>query len=364
MKQRVMHVVGARPNFMKAAPIMRELERRSDAFEQLLVHTGQHYDDEMSAAFFTDLSLPLPDINLEVGSGSHAQQTAQVMLRFESVVEEYAPDWVLVPGDVNSTLACTLVAAKLGVKVGHIEAGLRSFDRTMPEELNRLVTDQLADLLFTPSPDGDENLLREGVDPARIHCVGNVMIDTLVQLLPLAVQRWTKLADEHALEERGFLLVTLHRPGNVDDPDVLAELLGALSDLSRDVDVVFPVHPRTRARLEQQGHVGDGVRLTRPVGYLDFLALEAHASVVLTDSGGVQEETTYLGVPCLTARPNTERPVTITDGTNRLVDRRREPLVAAVRDAIASRNGHVHTPPDLWDGRASHRIAEVLAAHA
>lgn len=359
----MLHVVGARPNFMKVAPIMRELARRSDEFEQLLVHTGQHYDDEMSAAFFADLSLPLPDINLEVGSGTHAQQTANVMLRFESVVESYEPDWVLVPGDVNSTLACTLVAAKLGVKVAHVEAGLRSFDRTMPEELNRLVTDQLADVLFTPSPDGDENLLREGVDPARIHCVGNVMIDTLVRLLPVAVERWARLADEYAVEERGFLLVTLHRPGNVDDPDVLAELVGALSVLSREVDVVFPVHPRTRARLEQHGLVERDVRLTPPIGYLDFLALEAHASVVLTDSGGVQEETTYLGVPCLTARPNTERPVTISNGTNRLVERGREPLVAAVRDAIASRHGHVHTPPHLWDGKASLRIAEVLAAH-
>ena len=365
MTQRLLHVVGARPNFMKVAPIMRELARRPGSFEQLLVHTGQHYDDEMSAAFFNDLSLPMPDINLEVGSGTHAQQTAHVMLRFESVIESYAPDWVLVPGDVNSTLACTLVAAKLGVKVAHVEAGLRSFDRTMPEELNRLVTDQLADLLFTPSPDGDENLLREGVDPARIHCVGNVMIDTLVRLLPVALERWATLAAEHALEERGFLLVTLHRPANVDDPDVLAELLSALTELSRDIEVVFPVHPRTRARLEQHGLNGNGgVRLTRPVGYLDFLALEAHASVVLTDSGGVQEETTYLGVPCLTARPNTERPVTITDGTNRLVKRGRDPLVAAVRDAIASRNGHVHIPPHLWDGGASARIAEVLAAHA
>jgi UDP-N-acetylglucosamine 2-epimerase (non-hydrolysing) len=316
----------------------------------------------MWASFFDDLALPRPDLNLEVGSGSHAWQTAQVMMRFEGTLEEYRPDWVVVPGDVNSTMACTLVAAKLGIKVAHVEAGLRSFDRSMPEELNRLVTDQLADALFTPSRDGDENLLREGVDPSRIHFVGNVMIDTLVRLLPIARERWDTLSAAHALEPRDFVLVTLHRPGNVDEPAVLAELLGALNDLADDHDVVFPVHPRTRARLERDGAAaGNGLRLIRPVGYLDFLALQANASAVLTDSGGVQEETTFLGVPCLTARPNTERPVTITSGTNRLVERRREALVHAVREAVASRNGHVHTPPELWDGKASQRIAEVLA---
>ncbi len=362
MSIRVLHVVGARPNFMKIAPLTFELDGRRGEFEQLLVHTGQHYDVEMSSAFFDDLSLPRPDVNLEVGSGSHAWQTAQVMLRFEAVLEEFRPDWVVVPGDVNSTLACTLVAAKLGIKVAHVEAGLRSFDRTMPEELNRIVTDQLADALFTPSPDGDENLLREGVDPSRIHFVGNVMIDTLVRLLPAAVERWDTLADAHALEQRSFVLVTLHRPGNVDHPGVLAELLGALTDLAVDYDVVFPVHPRTRTRLEGNGAAAGGaLRLIRPVGYLDFLALQANAAAVLTDSGGVQEETTYLGVPCLTARPNTERPITLTAGTNRLVERRRDVLVRAVREAIASRNGHVHTPPQLWDGKASQRIVEVLA---
>jgi UDP-N-acetylglucosamine 2-epimerase (non-hydrolysing) len=358
----VLHVVGARPNFMKVAPVMRELERRATSFEQLLVHTGQHYDDEMSSAFFDDLALPRPDVNLEVGSGSHAWQTAQVMQRFEPVLEEYRPDWVVVPGDVNSTLACALVAAKLGIRVAHVEAGLRSYDRTMPEELNRIVTDQLADALFTPSADADENLQREGIEPSRIHFVGNVMIDSLVRLLPVALERWERVAAAHALEARDFVLVTLHRPANVDRPDMFAELLGALNELADEHDVVFPVHPRTRARLEQDGAaVGRGLRLIRPVGYLEFLALQANAAAVLTDSGGVQEETTYLGVPCLTARPNTERPVTLTAGTNRLVERRRDALVGAVRDAMARRNGHAHTPPELWDGRASGRIAEVLA---
>jgi UDP-N-acetylglucosamine 2-epimerase (non-hydrolysing) len=283
------------------------------------------------------------------------------MLRFESVLEEYRPDWVVVPGDVNSTLACSLVAAKLGIRIAHIEAGLRSYDRSMPEEVNRLLTDQLADALFTPSRDADENLIREGIDPARIHFVGNVMIDTLVRLLPAALERWESLSREHLLESRGFVLVTLHRPGNVDRPDVLAELFGALDDISRETEVVFPVHPRTRARLERDGLAGPRtLRLIRPVGYLDFLALQANASAVLTDSGGVQEETTYLGVPCLTARPNTERPITVTAGTNRLVERRRDALAGAVRDAIAARNGHQHVAPELWDGQASVRIAEVL----
>jgi UDP-N-acetylglucosamine 2-epimerase (non-hydrolysing) len=359
---RVLHVVGARPNFMKAAPIMRELGSRPEEFEQQLVHTGQHYDDDMSRAFFTDLDLPWPDVNLEVGSGSHAQQTAQVMMGFESVLTEYEPDWVLVPGDVNSTLACTLVAAKLGVKVGHVEAGLRSFDRSMPEELNRLVTDQLADLLFTPSRDADENLRREGIAEHRISFVGNVMIDTLVHLLPAAERRWTTLQDELELER--YLVVTLHRPANVDDALVLGELLAALREISRDIDVIFPVHPRTRARMsESELRSANGLKLIGPVGYLDFLALETHASAVLTDSGGIQEETTYLGVPCVTARANTERPVTITDGTNRLVERTRHALVASIEAALASRNGNVpHQPPELWDGRTSARIADALVA--
>ncbi len=359
MSIRVLHVVGARPNFMKVAPLMRALDERPGEFEQLLVHTGQHYDDSMSRAFFDDLELPRPDVNLEVGSGSHAYQTARVMMRFESVLEQYRPDWVLVPGDVNSTLACALVAAKLGVKVAHVEAGLRSWDRTMPEEINRLVTDQLADLLFTPSRDGDENLLREGVNPDRIRFVGNVMIDSLVRLLPKAHSRWPALQASLVLDR--FVVVTLHRPGNVDDGDSLVELIAALRELSHDVPVVFPVHPRTRARLGSDGVAGNGLRLIDPVGYLDFLALQANAGAVLTDSGGIQEETTYLGVPCVTARPNTERPVTLTHGTNRLVDCSREAVVSAVQEALGGRNGNRPSgPPELWDGRAAGRIADEL----
>ena len=314
---------------MKIAPLMREMARHPDEFEQTLVHTGQHYDESMSKTFFDELDLPVPDVNLEVGSGTHAAQTGQVLIRFEPIVAEYSPDWVVVPGDVNSTIACALAATKLGVKVAHLEAGLRSFDRTMPEEINRLLTDQIADLLLTPSRDGDENLLREGVQPEKIRCVGNVMIDTLVRLKPRADERWPELQKRFGLSER-FVLVTLHRPGNVDDPAALGEVMAALSEVAGLAPVLFPVHPRTRQRLQSASlDAGPAVQLIEPLGYLDFLALESHADLVLTDSGGVQEETTYLGVPCLTARPNTERPVTISNGTNRLVATERGALIAA-----------------------------------
>jgi UDP-N-acetylglucosamine 2-epimerase (non-hydrolysing) len=313
----------------------------------------------MSNTFFDDLGLPQPDFNLEVGSGTHAAQTAQIMLRFDSVLADLRPDWVLVPGDANSTLACGLAAAKIGVKVAHVEAGLRSFDRRMPEEINRLLTDQLADLLLTPSRDADDNLLREGVGPEKIRFVGNVMIDTLVRLLPKARSRWPALRARLRLDR--FIVVTLHRPENVDDDDVLGELLSALEDLRHKVAVVFPVHPRTRARLARRGGSADGVRLIEPVGYLDFLALEANATAVLTDSGGIQEETTYLGVPCVTARPNTERPVTVTEGTNRLVACSRSAVVEAVVEAAADTSGNqAHQPPERWDGKAAERIVEAL----
>ncbi len=328
------------------------------------MHTGQHYDANMSQVFFDELDLPKPDVNLEVGSGSHAAQTAQVMLRFEPVLLEYKPDWVIVPGDVNSTLACTLVASKLGFKVAHVEAGLRSFDRTMPEEINRLVTDQLADLLFTPSRDGDENLLREGIPAEKIRFVGNVMIDTLVRLLPKAEARWPDLQKRFGLDR--YVLVTLHRPSNVDDPATLHEIMAALVEISREIPVVFPVHPRTRQRIAglDLALPADHLLLTEPMGYLDFLALEAHASLVLTDSGGVQEETTYLGVPCLTARPNTERPVTVTVGTNELVASRRTDIVTtcctSISASAAQRTDLGARRPQFWDGQAAERIVAEL----
>ena len=357
--KRILHVVGARPNYMKIAPIVREMAKHGSEFAQALVHTGQHYDDNMSQIFFDELGLPRPDINLEVGSGSHAEQTAQVMLRFAPVVEQFEPDWVLVPGDVNSTLACALVAAKLGVKVAHVEAGLRSFDRTMPEEINRLLTDQISDLLLTHSPEANDNLIREGVAAEKIHLVGNTMIDTLVRLNPLAEERWPNLRAEFALDR--FVLVTLHRPNNVDDGRSLGEIMSALNEISADVFVIFPVHPRTRERIAEYGiNVSDGVRLTEPIGYVDFLGLQAHAAVVVTDSGGVQEETTFLGVPCLTVRPNTERPITITMGTNRLVERNREAIVSAIHLAIGRPRNIATQRPELWDGRAAERIVSLF----
>jgi UDP-N-acetylglucosamine 2-epimerase (non-hydrolysing) len=355
---KILHVVGARPNFMKVAPVMLAMSQHSVLFEQALIHTGQHYDPEMSQVFFEELGLPIPDDNLGVGSGSHASQTAQVMMRFEPVLLKYAPDFILVVGDVNSTLACALVGSKLGIRVGHVEAGLRSFDRTMPEEINRLLTDQIADLLFTHSPEATKNLIDEGVDPEKIYFVGNVMIDTLVRLLPLAKTHWPALRDRFGLDH--FLLVTLHRPANVDQPQILQEILEALAEIQKEVQIIFPVHPRThRIIAEHRLVVDDRVRLIPPLGYLDFLALQANAALVLTDSGGVQEETTYLGVPCLTARPNTERPVTITSGTNELVDSRREVLSSAIRRRLSQGRSDASPPPG-WDGKAAERIVDVF----
>jgi len=372
---KILHVAGARPNFMKVAPIIAAMAGRAD-IEQQLIHTGQHYDENMSRVFFDQLGLPRPDKNLEVGSGSHAQQTARVMEAFEAVVLENRPDWVSVVGDVNSTLACTLVCAKLGIRVAHVEAGLRSFDRTMPEEINRIVTDQLADLLFTPSVDGDENLLREGVSADKIHFVGNVMIDTLLRLLPQAgpagdafLERLAR--DRHAAGVAPVsadpVLVTLHRPANVDDLAPLAEIMGSLADLSRERTVLFPVHPRTRGRIADGGF-GEGLDnllLIEPVGYLEFVGLMQRAALVLTDSGGIQEETTVLGVPCLTVRPNTERPITITQGTNQLVECRRQAITEAARGALAALAALSHgasdpVRPEKWDGHAAERIVEVF----
>lgn len=344
---------------MKIAPIVREIAKFPDAFAQTLVHTGQHYDDNMSKLFFDELDMPRPDINLEVGSGSHAAQTAQVMLRFEPVIEQFRPDWLLVPGDVNSTLACALVAVKLDVKVAHVEAGLRSFDRTMPEEINRLLTDQISDLLLTHSPEANDNLIREGVAPEKIHFVGNTMIDTLVRLMPLAEDRWPPLRAQVGFER--FVLVTLHRPSNVDAAGGLNEIISALNEISEEVPVIFPVHPRTRKRIAEYSiNVREQLRLTEPIGYIDFLALQAHAAAVVTDSGGVQEETTFLGVPCLTVRQNTERPITIEKGTNQLVSRSSEAIVAAVRGAVARPRGSQPHRPELWDGKAAERIVTLF----
>jgi UDP-N-acetylglucosamine 2-epimerase (non-hydrolysing) len=350
---KVFHVVGARPNFMKVAPVQNAL-RAYPHVVQTVVHTGQHYDVNMSGVFFEQLGIPAPDVNLAVGSGTHARQTAEIMMRFEPFVVEGEPDVVLVYGDVNSTVAAALVCAKLGVRVGHVEAGLRSFDRTMPEEINRLVTDQLADVLFTPSPDGDINLQKEGIAADKIFRVGNVMIDSLVKLLPAAQRQ-----DRNGLPER-YALVTLHRPTNVDDGAVLKSVLQLLLEVNRDLAVVFPAHPRTRQRIAEFGLGADQLRLLNPLPYLDFLGLQSRAQVVITDSGGIQEETTYLGVPCLTMRENTERPITVSMGTNVLVGRDPEKLRAELACVLAGQQKKGTIPP-LWDGHAGERIAAVLA---
>ncbi|MCX6545086.1 MAG: UDP-N-acetylglucosamine 2-epimerase (non-hydrolyzing) [Acidobacteria bacterium] len=353
----VLHVVGARPNFMKAAPVYRGLERL--AVRQTLVHTGQHYDDRMCTVFFDELGLPKPDVDLGVGSGTHALQTAAVMERFEPVVLGTQPTWVVVYGDVNSTVAAALVCSKLGIRVAHVEAGLRSWDRTMPEEINRLVTDQLADLLLTHSPECEDNLAREGVDRSKVKFVGNTMIDTLVRLLPKAVVSWPDLRRSLGLED--YALVTLHRPSNVDSPDRLALIMAALEQISHSIRVVFPVHPRTRAQLNAQDLIPPvQVTLLEPQGYLAFLSLQAHARVVITDSGGVQEETTYLEVPCLTLRANTERPVTIAEGTNRLLRDDPASIVPAVASVLNDWKPNGRRPA-LWDGHAGDRIAGLLA---
>jgi UDP-N-acetylglucosamine 2-epimerase (non-hydrolysing) len=351
----ILHVVGARPNFMKLAPVWLALAERPGV-RQTVVHTGQHYDVDMSAVFFKELGLSTPDINLEVGSGSHAEQTAAIMARLEPVLLEAKPDVVLVYGDVNSTVAAALVAAKLLIPVGHVEAGLRSFDRTMPEEINRLVTDALADQLFTPSADADENLAREGIPRSKMRFVGNVMIDTLVRLLPQA-----QIPEEAAGLER-YALVTLHRPSNVDVAGMLARILDVLGGIGRELPVLFPVHPRTRQRMEALGRrlAGpDGVRFLNPLPYMQCLALQRHATLVITDSGGIQEETTYLGVPCLTLRDNTERPVTVTLGTNVLVGHDMNRLCAEVDHILAGTSKLGQVPP-LWDGHAAERIVEAI----
>ena len=360
---RLLCIVGARPNFMKIAPLMRVFRGAPADFDARLVHTGQHYDQAMKAAFFTQLQIPEPDIDLGVGSGSHAVQTAEIMRRFEPVVDDFRPDAVLVVGDVNSTIACALVAAKKQVAVIHVEAGLRSGDRTMPEEVNRVLTDQVSDLLFTTEPDGEANLLREGIAADRIHFVGNVMIDTLLANRERAVPAATTLAATLGPGIERYGLVTMHRPSNVDKADVLSNLLKVLAELSGELPLVFPIHPRTRARITEFG-LDDivssaNIALTDPLGYLELLGLMAEAKVVLTDSGGLQEETTALGVPCITMRENTERPITADKGTNTIVgtDTAR---IRQVFDEVMQTGGKAGRVPELWDGHAAERIAAVL----
>jgi UDP-N-acetylglucosamine 2-epimerase (non-hydrolysing) len=352
----ILHVVGTRPNFVKAAAVFRAAADLG--LEQVLVHTGQHYDTKMSDVFFDELGIPEPDELLNVGSGSHAQQTAAVMTRLEPVLLRRGPDMVLVYGDVNSTVAAALVCAKLGVKVAHVEAGLRSFDRTMPEEINRLVTDQLSDLLLTPSQDGNCNLEREGIAAEKIRLVGNVMIDTLVRALPSAEAAFGDLRRKFDLDNYG--LVTLHRPANVDDEKIFLPMIDALDDISSQLPLVFPVHPRTRQRWAARlARCKPALRIVDPLGYLDFLALQRYAKMVITDSGGIQEETTWLGTPCLTLRENTERPVTVTIGTNLLIGRDWDALRRNA-SVILKGDWKKGACPPLWDGAASDRIAKIL----
>lgn len=351
---RVVCVAGARPNFMKVKPVLDALEGAH--VETVLVHTGQHYDPGLTDVFFDDLGLRRPDHHLEVGSASHARQTALVMTAFEPVLEQEKPDVVVVVGDVNSTLAAALVTAKLAISLAHVEAGLRSGDWSMPEEVNRVLTDRLSDHLFAPSADAVDNLCSEGIPEDRVHLVGNVMVDTLLANLQRARAR--AVLDELGLRRRGYGLVTLHRPANVDDPEVLTGLLGALGEIAKELPLLFPAHPRTRQRLTDL-HIPPEVILTEPLGYLDFIAVEDGARLALTDSGGVQEETTVLGVPCLTLRSTTERPITVTEGTNRVVSSDPHRVVAEARAVL---EGGAFRPrrPSLWDGRASERIVATL----
>jgi UDP-N-acetylglucosamine 2-epimerase (non-hydrolysing) len=364
---KVINVVGARPNFMKVAPIVAAMKKRPDTFLPLVVHTGQHYDATMSDSFFLDLELPQPDVHLGVGSGSHAAQTAAVMERFEPVVLREKPDWVLVVGDVNSTIACALVCVKLGVNVAHVEAGLRSRDRTMPEEINRLLTDQIADLLFTPSADADENLIAEGIPRERIRFVGNVMIDSLQRNLEVA--RALPTRERLSIEDIDYALLTLHRPSNVDLRDSFERILTALEAIAAKLPIVFPVHPRTRKTIAELG-LSDRVeaikdlRLIEPLGYLDFLNLSSSARLVLTDSGGIQEETTALGIPCLTLRENTERPITVEMGTNVIVGTDTTKIIAAANATLNGSAKKALAPLPLWDGHTSERILDALVEHS
>ncbi len=361
---KVLLIAGARPNFMKVAPIYAEMKRRAAEFEPMIVHTGQHYDVAMSDAFFDDLGMPKPDIHLGVGSGSHAVQTAKIMTEFEPVVLSEKPDWVLVVGDVNSTIACALVCAKLGVKVAHVEAGLRSRDRSMPEEINRILTDSISDLLFTTSQDADANLKSEGIAADKIRFVGNVMIDSLLEHLKLAER--SNVREQLGVANSDYAVLTLHRPSNVDDKQTFSGILDALLAIAERLPIIFPVHPRTKAKIEEFGF-GDAIklsniRLIEPLGYLDFMRLYSGARLVLTDSGGLQEETTVLGIPCLTLRHNTERPITIEMGTNILVGTDPEKIKQAAFNNLSNTDKQNTQPPPLWDGKTARRICDILSA--
>jgi len=358
---KIANIVGARPNLVKIAPLLREM-RKHPGIQPVLIHTGQHYDEKLSDIFFRQMEIPEPDVNLEVGSGSHAWQTAEILKKIELVLLDQKPDCVLVVGDVNSTIATALAAAKLGIEIVHVEAGLRSFDRAMPEEINRILTDALADYLFVTEEDAIENLLREGRPREKIYFVGNVMIDALRQFLPIAQQ--SKVGQElNLVDHDGFLpfaVLTLHRPSNVDSPETLQRLLEAIRQVADELPVIFPVHPRTAQKIKQIGRLAHPqLRLIAPVGYLDFLCLLSRARLVLTDSGGIQEETTALGVPCLTLRENTERPITVTEGTNQLVGQNPETILDAARQILRgkTKSGRI---PKLWDGHAAERIVTIL----
>ena len=359
---KILNVVGARPNFMKIAPIHRELQKYPEVFESKIVHTGQHYDERMSKFFFDDLQLPEPDMYLGIGSGTHAEQTARVMIEFEKICMAEKPDVVLVVGDVNSTAACSMVASKLWIPIVHVEAGLRSYDRKMPEEINRLVTDVLADFLFTTEKSGTDNLIKEGIDPVKIHFVGNVMIDSLVHFLEKA--KSSKILEEQNISAGNYALVTLHRPSNVDEPENFLKIFSAFEEIQKDIPIVFPIHPRTKNNiakfgLESRVNSLKNLKLLPPAGYLDFVQLQQNAKFLMTDSGGIQEETTFLGIPCLTLRENTERPITAEIGTSVILGTDTQKIIENAQLILADKwkKGQI---PQLWDGRAAERIVKVL----